>query len=633
MELLHNSGLTDPENWVECLEKVQSSQSKHTTNVAKSYPNLEKAIQKQHSGDRISPKIFLSAGRQENRQPERSLDSTLQELTLYSESISSDRPAKEVINIFNLNPLLPGIIIARSGKFEGMISRRRFFELMSRPYIWELFSKRPLLALYRSAKTELLILSGDTTIVAAARQSLERSPELIYEPIIVRDERENYQLLDVQQLLLAQAQINEEATKALRQAEEKYRTIFENAVDGIFQSTPDGRYLHVNLALAKLYGYDSPAELIENLTNIGQQLYVDPQRRAEFIACMEEHESIARFESQVYRKDGSIIWVSENARAIRDANGRLLYYEGTAEDITPTKQTEAQLRKQTVQLEQTLRELQKAQSQLVQSEKMSSLGQLVAGVAHEINNPVSCIYGNLPHADRYIQDLLGLLLLYIKHYPQPNAEIQAQAEEIDLEFAIEDLPKVMDAMQQGAERIREIVSSLRNFSRLDEGLLQPVDIHEGIDSTLLILQHRLKAKGCFPGIQVIKEYGNLPLVECYSGLLNQVFMNVLGNAIDALEMENRENNQFLTPTIWIRTEVVDNYAIVKIADNGPGMTEDVRQRLLEPFFTTKPLGKGTGLGLSISCQIVEEKHKGKLKCISALGEGSEFAIEIPLKQS
>ncbi len=292
---------------------------------------------------------------------------------------------------------------------------------------------------------------------------------------------------------------------------------------------------------------------------------------------------------------------------------------------------------QAQQLEQTVQELQRTQSQLVQSEKMSSLGQLVAGVAHEINNPVSFIYGNLAHAEDYTQDILGLLKLYQQQYPNPAPEIQSEIEAIDLDFLIEDLPKLLDSMKVGAERICEIVCSLRNFSRLSEAEMKAVDIHEGLDSTLMILQNRLKAQPKHPGIQVIKEYGNLPKVECYAGQLNQVFMNLLSNAIDAIDEQNQtrsfEEIKARPSIIRVRTEVNSNQVIIRIADNGPGMTEQVKARLFDPFFTTKPVGVGTGLGLSISYQIVVEKHGGQLHCQSYEGQGTEFVIQIPLWQS
>ncbi|TAG64037.1 MAG: PAS domain S-box protein [Oscillatoriales cyanobacterium] len=296
----------------------------------------------------------------------------------------------------------------------------------------------------------------------------------------------------------------------------------------------------------------------------------------------------------------------------------------------------AQTRNKARELEQTLLQLTSAQSQLIQSEKMSSLGQLVAGVAHEINNPVNFIYGNLSHANEYTQDLLHLIELYQNYYPDPVPEIQQEVEAIELEFLMDDLPKLLSSMKVGADRIQLIVASLRTFSRMDEAEMKAVNIHDGIDSTLMILQHRVKAKPNYPEIEVIKEYGQLPLVECYAGQLNQVFMNILSNALDALEERDarlsveqmRENPSSIR--IWTEMPKPDRI-LVRIADNGPGMTETVRNQLFNPFFTTKPVGKGTGMGLSISYQIVTDRHNGSLKCTSAPGEGAQFAIEIPLK--
>ncbi len=329
-----------------------------------------------------------------------------------------------------------------------------------------------------------------------------------------------------------------------------------------------------------------------------------------------------------------------------DEKGAIIGFRGTGLSITERKQaeealrqSEAELRQQAHELEQALRELQRTQAQLVQSKKMSSLGQLVAGVAHEINNPVNFIHGNLLHAEQYAQDLLELLHLYRRHCPQPPAHIQEREEDVDLEFLIADLPKLLMSMKVGAERIREIVKSLRTFSRLDEAEFKTVDIHDGLESTLMILQNRLKPKSNQPMIQVIKNYGELPLVECYAGQLNQVFMNILSNAIDALEenlaIKSQEPEGYgeYSPTICITTQLSSqNTAIIRIADNGPGMTKTTQERLFDPFFTTKQVGKGTGLGMSISYQIVTEKHEGSLTCISAPNEGAEFVIEIPIHQ-
>lgn len=288
-------------------------------------------------------------------------------------------------------------------------------------------------------------------------------------------------------------------------------------------------------------------------------------------------------------------------------------------------------------VERTLSDLQRTQTQLVQAEKMSSLGQLVAGVAHEINNPVNFIYGNLTHVREYSQDLLHLIQLYEQYYPNPVAAIQAEAEAVDLDFLQEDLIKTLDSMKIGTDRIRQIVLSLRNFSRLDEAEFKAVNLHEGIDSTLLILHHRLKARSDRPEIQVRKDYGALPLVECYPGPLNQVLMNLLANAIDALEESNTNRTyqaiEAKPNQLTIRTSVLkESWIEIAIADNGPGMPPAVQQRLFTPFFTTKPAGKGTGMGLSISFQIITEKHHGHLKCHSSPGAGTEFVIQIPRQQ-
>ncbi|MBD2056173.1 GHKL domain-containing protein [Oculatella sp. FACHB-28] len=301
------------------------------------------------------------------------------------------------------------------------------------------------------------------------------------------------------------------------------------------------------------------------------------------------------------------------------------------------KQVILQLRQQTQDLENTLEELRQTQTQLIQSEKMSSMGQLVAGVAHEINNPVNFIYGNIEPASNYVEDLFNLIDLYQEYYPNSSPIIQAKLEEIELEFLKEDLPKLLSSMQMGAERIRQIVLSLRNFSRLDEAEFKAVDIHEGIENTLIILEHRLKAKPDCPAIKVIKEYGELPLVECYAGQLNQVFMNVLTNAIDALEEQNQQcasrESKSSQGYIHIRTKLTDNNQVtIKIADNGSGMSEKVKHHIFDPFFTTKSADKGTGMGMSISYQIVTKNHDGSLGFISSPGQGTEFVIEIPLQQ-
>ena len=290
--------------------------------------------------------------------------------------------------------------------------------------------------------------------------------------------------------------------------------------------------------------------------------------------------------------------------------------------------------------------MKRTQAQLVQAEKMSSLGQMVAGIAHEINNPTSFIYGNINPATEYAQNLLHLVELYRQHYPKPVAEIAEQLELIEPDFIAEDFPKLLASMKEGTQRIKQIVLSLRNFSRLDESESQRVDIHEGIDNTLLILKHRLKQQLKRPEIRVIKEYGQLPPVECYPGQLNQVFMNIISNAIDALDEATGKETSF-EPTIRICTEVIKSdsrsshsndrsvsQVLIRIRDNSPSSIKaELLPKIFDPFFTTKPVGSGTGLGLSISYQIVVNRHRGQLRCYSTPGVGTEFAIELPIAQS
>jgi signal transduction histidine kinase len=282
-------------------------------------------------------------------------------------------------------------------------------------------------------------------------------------------------------------------------------------------------------------------------------------------------------------------------------------------------------RDQAETLQVTISKLQTTQSQLIQTEKMSSLGQLVAGIAHEVNNPVNFISGNLTYASTYTNNLFKLISAYQQSHPEPTASVQTILEEIDFDFLQTDFPQVISSMQIGANRIREIVLSLRNFSRMDESEFKDVNIHEGIDSTLLILQHRLKANHERPMISLVKQYAELPLIECAAGLVNQVFMNLISNAIDAME----DADQQQSPEIQICTSIENNGISIKIIDNGPGIPENLRHRLFDPFFTTKPVGKGTGLGLSISYQIITEKHAGKLKCHSTIDQGTEFWIWLP----
>ncbi|MBP0001140.1 MAG: GAF domain-containing protein, partial [Cyanobacteria bacterium SID2] len=289
------------------------------------------------------------------------------------------------------------------------------------------------------------------------------------------------------------------------------------------------------------------------------------------------------------------------------------------------EQRTEELQEKNQHLQQALQELQQTQTHLIQAEKMSSLGQMVAGIAHEINNPINFIAGNIDLAREYVCDLLDLLQLYEQNGAS-HPSVQMKVQSIDLDFLCDDLSKLLDSMKNGSNRIRQIILGLRNFSRLDESAVKEVDLHEGLENTLLILQHRLKATGKRSEIDIVKHYGQLPLINCYASQLNQVFLNILTNAIDVLATSEAVNS----PQIQIATEMRDRQtARIRIVDNGPGMSESIRQRIFDPFFTTKPVGRGTGLGLSISYQIVTEQHRGQLQCISQLGTGTEFTIDLP----
>lgn len=328
---------------------------------------------------------------------------------------------------------------------------------------------------------------------------------------------------------------------------------------------------------------------------------------------------------------------SNNLQRLNSQIGTLNQLLNVSEQSTITQSD--RLETAITNLEQTLSQLQKTQIQLVHNEKMSSLGQMVAGIAHEINNPVNFVDGNLTYAKEYSQTLLKLIEVYQRRYPDFTENIQQEVDFEEIDFIKEDFLKIIQSMKIGTERIQEIVKSLRIFSRLDEAEIKQVDIHQGIDSTLMILQSRLKAQSNHPNIEVIKEYGNLPQIDCYPGQLNQVFMNIIANAIDALEEQignigwTKEDNTkdiFKPSQIRIQTEVVnEKWVSITISDNGLGMTEEVSSKLFDPFFTTKEVGKGTGLGLSISHQIIVEKHGGQLKCNSTPEEGTKFVIMLP----
>ena len=430
-----------------------------------------------------------------------------------------------------------------------------------------------------------------------------------------------------------------QAEDALRLSEQRYRSLIAATAQLVWMTDADGK----PIAPTDWMAYTGQG--LEEATNNWFSAIHPDDRDLTLQAWMRavETKNLYEVEHRLRAADGSYrhFWV--RAVPVLATDGSIREWVGTHTDISDRvqvlealKQSAAQYRSQATQLEKAFRDLHDTQTQLIQTEKISSLGQLVAGVAHEINNPINFIYGNITHASQYARDLLDLLHLYQEKYPNPLPEIAEAAEDIEVNFLMEDFPKILESMKVGADRIRDLVVSLRNFSRLDESQMKRVDIHEGIESTLLILQHRLKATASRPAIEVIKEYGDFPKIECYAGQLNQVFMNLIANAIDALEEYNSKRSAkdiYSCPnTIRISTNTDSNTVSIRISDNGMGITQEVIRNLFDPFFTTKPVGKGTGLGLSISYQIVVEKHRGKLQCFSVPGDGAEFIIEIPIAQ-
>jgi two-component system, NtrC family, sensor kinase len=439
-------------------------------------------------------------------------------------------------------------------------------------------------------------------------------------------------------------QIEEERKRAERtiaESEGRFRSFVENANDLIFAVSPTGVFTYLSPKVTEMTGF-LPNELI------GKPFadYIHPEDLSIAQASVENllrtGERQTEVEFRARRKDGTLYWAVSNTAAIKGSNGVVISILGIVRDISDRKaneealrQSETRLRQQTIELEVALRELQRTQAQLIHSEKMSSLGQLVAGIAHEINNPISFIYGNLSHASTYIEDITVLLNLYQHHYPEPHSEIQQWIEEMDLDFVFDDLTNLFESMRTGAERIRTIVLSLRTFSRLDEAEFKTVDVHEGIESTLTILHNRLNP------IRLVKHYAPLPKIECFAGSLNQVFLQMITNAIDSLETA-MQDDQWLAnhwiggqqqPMIELYTEQINADQIrIRIVDNGVGMSEIVQARMFDPFFTTKPIGKGTGMGLATSYQIVTEQHQGQLTCRSAPMRGAEFAIDLPIRQ-
>ncbi|KPQ39303.1 MAG: Histidine kinase-, DNA gyrase B-, and HSP90-like ATPase [Phormidium sp. OSCR] len=462
--------------------------------------------------------------------------------------------------------------------------------------------------------------------------------------------------------------------------EEHFRLLVDGVKDhAIYMLDRHGRVISWNSGAERINGWEAH-EIIGQSSSIFFTSESRQRHLPEKVLTVAATSGRVEFENWRMRKDGSSFWANVTISALRDEQGQLLGYATITRDVTDRKreeealqqaydnlekrvtertaelqaansrlreevqirrqteealrQSEQRLTQQAAQLEQTLRELQNTQAQLIHTEKMSGLGQLVAGVAHEINNPVGFIHGNLEHASHYVQDLLRLIRCYQKHYPNPNPEIEAEIEEIDLDFLIADMPKLLASMNQGTERIQAIVQSLRHFSGLNEAKYKEVDIHQALNSTLRVLDHRLKGDGRYHEIEVIREFdADLVKVACFPGQVNQAFANVISNAIDALREREDSPQEFdYQPRLTVQTQRLDDRVRISFIDNGPGMPESVRSRIFDPFFTTKPVGKGTGLGLSTTYQIIVEKHQGSLLCESPNQQGTVMSLELPLNR-
>lgn len=428
--------------------------------------------------------------------------------------------------------------------------------------------------------------------------------------------------------------------------DQAYQAIFNNVNDAIFicdLSTLE--FIDINQKACDLFGYTRKKMLQLSINDLasGEPPYtqIEAMQKIEKAVITGEDQS---FEWLFKRKTGQLFWGEINIKATVIGNQNCLLV--TVQDINQRKQieealrqSEAQFRQQAQQLQQANKELRQAQSKLIRAEKMSSLAQLIAGIAHEINNPLSFIHCNLSLTRQYIQNLFDLLKVYEQHLPSSVLEIETEIEAIDLDFLNEDFPRLLDSMQRGTERIVQIVNSLQNFSPFNQTPKEPVNVHECLDNALVLLQHRLMPKNEGWAIQVSKEYGNVPIVQCCDSSLIQVFRHILNNAIDVLEESggrglNSVDSEKKTdiPQIEICTKTVNQHWVqIRIADNGSGIGDSIKQRMFDPFFTTKPVGQGTGLGLSVSYQIVVEKYGGQLQCNSVLGQGAEFLISLPLR--
>jgi PAS domain S-box-containing protein len=433
----------------------------------------------------------------------------------------------------------------------------------------------------------------------------------------------------------------------LKASKQMLQLVMDTLPEAIFWKDRNSVYLGCNKNFAEDAGVGSPKNIVgkTDYDLAWHKSEADFFRECDRRVMLADHAELGIIEPQK-QGDGKQAWLETNKAPLHDVNGRVIGVLGTYQDITERKQAEIALQElnqklelQTIELAAALKQLQQSQLQIIQQEKMSALGNLVAGVAHEINNPVGFLSGNLQPAKDYMRDLFELLDLYQQEIPHPSQVIAEKIDIIDLEYLREDLPKVLHSMGEGIKRIANISTSLRTFSRSDTEHRVSFQLHEGLDSTLLILKHRLKSNEQRPAIQIVQNYGEIPPIYCFPGQLNQVFMNLLANAIDALDESNQGKSfaqiQAQPNCIMVTTQLSTDHqwAIIKIKDNGIGMTEEIQHKIFDNLFTTKEVGKGTGLGLSITQQIIVEKHDGKINVNSALGQGTEFIIQIPVSRA
>ncbi|MEM6453071.1 MAG: ATP-binding protein [Cyanobacteria bacterium P01_D01_bin.105] len=423
--------------------------------------------------------------------------------------------------------------------------------------------------------------------------------------------------------------------------EQQLQLIFDHLPQRTFWKNKNLQYVGCNHNFAEDMGLSAPEDIIGKSGGDLKSPVLATLAQTEEQRILESGQPQLNQETAHVSLDGTRQWFNVSRVPLYDRDNQVIGTFCSYEDISSRKATESalqeaniELQKKTEVLTSTLEKLKQSQLKLVQSEKMSALGGLVAGVAHEINNPVGCVVGNVDATRTYIGDLLKLIDLYAERCPNPDSELTEALEEIDIEYVREDLPKLIRAMKDSGKRIASISKSLRTFSRTDTEAKQAFDLHEGLDSTVLILRHRLKATDWRPAIEVITEYGDIPEVACFPGQLNQVFMNILANAIDALDDASRgisfSELEARPSCITIRTEREDQQVKISISDNGPGMSLAVKAKIFDHLFTTKKAGKGTGLGLAIARQIVVESHNGTLEVQTTAGEGTAFCIRLPL---